>query len=280
MKPRLAALLLVSALHLTGSPARAQNLILQDGRTISVTHMRRAGENLLVPMQLGSSTGDVGYPMKTIVRAEFPEPAQMAAARAALAQGKPDDAIAALAPAIEFFQPISEVPGGWWARVALLKAEALDQAGREAEAATLLEAIARTAPDQADTQTARLRLTKALIAKGRFSEAQAACAEALQHYPNDSSIAAEAWLRSGDILLAQRQYEQALMAYLHVPALYSRESQAMPPALLGSARAYIALKDLTHGEDALVEITKNFPVTAEARLAAAELQALKKSEAQ
>ena len=64
-----------------------------------------------------------------------------------------------------------------------------------------------------------------------------------------AEVLAEAWVHKGDALLAQRQWDDAVLAYLHVPVFYEEEKRWMPPALLGSARAFRGLEDLERGEE-------------------------------
>lgn len=263
---------------LAASGLHAQTLILQDGRKIHAAKMRRSGDSILVPVETGAGSGALGYPLASIVKAEFPEPPELAAAKELIAQGKVDEALAQLDPALEFFSPIAGVPGSWWPRIALLQAQALEKTGKEKESAALLEQVARISKDPAAADIARLRLTRPLIAQGKYAEAQAICDAALAKVPLDRAIAAEAWLRLGDAHLAQRQFEPALDAYLHIPALYARQAAALPPSLLGSARAYLGMRDKRRAADAFTEITHDFPGTAEAKTAAEELQRLAKTE--
>jgi tetratricopeptide (TPR) repeat protein len=274
-RPFLGVLILLACVDL-----QAQNLVLKDGRIVPAPKMRRTGENLFVAVQIGSSQGEAGIPYASIVRADFPPPAELATAAELIAQGKNEEALAALAPAFGFFQPIADVPGSWWPQLALLKAEALEKSGRSKDSAVLLDQIVRSAKDPTSVEMARLRLTRSLIAQGKYAEAQAICDAALEKHADNGAISAECWIRSGDIQFAQKQYEPALLAYLHVPALYARQSAFMPAALLGSARAYIGLKEIPRGTEALSEIVQEFPSTAEAKTASEELKRLTQSESE
>ncbi len=258
--------------------ADGQTLLLQDGKTIPVTRMRRTGDSVLVPVQIGATTGELGYAVNSIVRADFPEPAALATATALIAQGKANEAVAQLSPVLDFFQPIAEVPGSWWTRLALLKAEALEKAGRGADAEAILQQVTRTTKDTTMVEIARLRLARPLIAQGKYADAIALGDAALEKHPDDGEIAANVWLIKGDALFAQRQFEPALLAYLHVPALYGKQTAAMPPALLGSARAYLGLHDRKRGADALTELTHDFSSSAEAKIAAEELKRIAEPE--
>ena len=83
-------------------------------------------------------------------------------------------------------------------------------------------------------------------------------------------------MRKGDAFLAQRQWDGAVLAYLHVPVFYEAEKRWMPPALLGSARAFRGLEDLERAKKSLNDLTAEYPQSAQAEMARAELQKLPK----
>ena len=82
-----------------------------------------------------------------------------------------------------------------------------------------------------------------------------------------SDVLADAWVTKGNVLLAQKQWDAALLAFLRVPVFYRDEKLYMPPALLGSARAYRYLEDKERAGKTLNELTVAFPKSAEAAIA-------------
>jgi TolA-binding protein len=87
---------------------------------------------------------------------------------------------------------------------------------------------------------------------------------------------ATAWVAKGDALLAKKEWDSALMSYLHVPVFFPDETNHLPAALLGSARAYRRLDDVDRAKKSLNELIAQFPKTAEANVAKTELQKLQK----
>jgi TolA-binding protein len=83
-------------------------------------------------------------------------------------------------------------------------------------------------------------------------------------------------VRKGDGFLAQRQWDSAVLAYLHVPVFYPDEKLWMPPALLGSARAFRGLDDLDRAKKSVAELIAEFPKSPQAEIAQAELKKLPK----
>ena len=63
-------LVLVTSVH-------AQNIILKTGQTIETRGVRRSGDMVMGKIQVGSSSGEVGYQVATITRIDFPEPPQL-----------------------------------------------------------------------------------------------------------------------------------------------------------------------------------------------------------
>ena len=116
-----------------------------------------------------------------------------------------------------------------------------------------------------------MQLTAGLIRKKEYDKAIQICDAAIKE-SNDPSTLANAWLNKGDALMAQKHADTALLAYLHVPIFYSDETSFVPPAILGSARAYVRLDDNIRAKKALNELIASFPKSAEAAIAQSELK--------
>lgn len=77
-------------------------------------------------------------------------------------------------------------------------------------------------------------------------------------------------------LLASKDWDSALLAYLHVPVFYPDQTALMPQVLLGSARAYAGLEDKADAVKTLNELNRRFPASSEAAEAKIDLQKLTK----
>ena len=257
-------------------PACSQNILLKTGQTIETKGVRRSGDMVMGKVQVGaSSSGEVGYQASTIAKIDFPEPPQLKTTEAFLAQGQPEKALADIGPVVKYYEPFRDMPGNWWAQAALLKVSALGGMQLDREAETLGDEIRKSSTDPETARAAQLQLVPGLVRKEDFDKALQLC-DAVIKESTKPEVLAEAWVRRGDTLLAQRQWDGAVLAYLHVPVFYEDEKRWMPPALLGSARAFRGLQDPERAKRSLNDLTAQYPKSAQAELARAELQKLPK----
>ena len=54
--------------------AQAQTILLKTGQTIETKGVRRSGDMVMIKVQVGASSGEVGYRASTIAKIAFPEP--------------------------------------------------------------------------------------------------------------------------------------------------------------------------------------------------------------
>jgi len=155
----------------------------------------------------------------------------------------------------------------------LIKVSVLAVQQHEKEAEALAAEIEKTAKDPDMARAAQLRLVGSLIRAGEFEKAVGICDTALKS-STDITTLANAWIAKGDTLLAQKDWDDALMAYLHVPVFYQDEKMFLPAALLGSGRAYRRLNDVDRAKKALNELISTYPQSAEATAAKNELKKL------
>ncbi len=226
-------------------------------------------------VQVGQSRGEVGYQAATIARIVFPEPPQLKTTAALLAQGQPAKALADIEPVVKYYASFRDLPGNWWAQSALLKVSALAELQLGKEAAALGEEIRQHSTDPETARAAQLQIVGSLLRQEDYGQALALCDRVIEESAQPA-VLAEAWVKKGDALLAQRQWDTALLAYLHVPVFYENEKRWMPPALLGSARAFRGLPDLDSAKKSLNDLTTQYPQSAQAEIARAELQNLPK----
>jgi tetratricopeptide (TPR) repeat protein len=267
-------LLLVLAI-VTGQSVNAQNIILTTGQKIEALSVRREGDMILGKVQVGTGNGEVGYHLPQIAKIEFPEPRGLKEASTLLSQGQPDKALAEINQVIAFYEPFKDVPGGWWAQAALVKISVLGALQHDAEAEVLASQIQKAVTDPETARAAQLRLATGLIRKQDFDKAAKICDAAIKEITRPE-ILAEAWIKKGELLSAQKRWDEALLAYLHVPVFYEDEKSFMPAALLGSARAYRRLDQGERAKKSLQELIATFPKSAEATLAQTEMQKMGK----
>ena len=253
----------------------AQTILLKTGQTAETLGVRRAGDTVMGKIKVGNSSGEVGYQVSTIAKIDFPEPKGLKNAEDFLTQGQPDKALAEIEAVVKFYAPFRDIPGAWWAPAALIRVSALAGLKRDAEAEALAREIQKDASaDPESARAATLRVVNGLTRKEDFSKALEICDGVIKESAKPE-VLADAWVNKGNVLFAQKQWEGALMAYLHVPIFYPQEKLFMPSALLGSGRAYRRLDDLERAKKSFKELADTFPKSTEASLAQAEVQKIK-----
>jgi tetratricopeptide (TPR) repeat protein len=273
-RAHLSSLVLMLVIVLVIAPStHAQDLVLKTGQTIQTKGVRRSGDMVMGSVQVGQSRGEVGYQASTIARINFPEPPQLKTTAALLSQGAPAKALADIGPVVKYYQPFRDLPGNYWAQAALLEVSALAGMQLDKEAEALGEQIRRNSTDPETARAAQLQIVGSLLRKEDYAKALALCDAVIKESARPS-VLAQAWVKKGDALLAQRQWDTAVLAYLHVPVFYENEKLWMPPALLGSARAFRGLEDLENAKKSLNDLTAQYPKSAQAETARAELQKL------
>lgn len=265
----------VVLLLLVVKPGYSQNILLKSGQTIETKGLRRSSDMVMGKVQVGASSGEVGYQASTIAKIDFPQPPQLKTTEAYLGQDDFKKALAEIRPVVKYYEGFRDIPGNWWAQAALLEVSALGGMQLDKEAETLGDDIRKNSTDPETARAAQLQLVPGLVRKDNFEKALQLCDAAIKD-STKPAVLAEAWVRKGDALVAQRQWDGAVLAYLHVPVFFEAEKRWMPPALLGSARAFRGLEDLERAKKSLKDLTADYPKSAQAEIARAELQKLPK----
>jgi len=266
---------LALALVITASPLFAQTITLKTGQKVDTTSLRREGAIVIGGVQVGSGQGEVGYNVAQIARIDFPEPRSLKAASDLLASNQSQKALAEIDPVEKYYAAFREIPGSWWGQAALLKISILSALQRDHDAENLAAFVAQSAIDPETTRLARVALSTGLIRKRQFEKALEYCDAAIKE-STDPHVLAEAWMRKGDAYFGMKQWDDALMAYLHIPVFYSDETNLVPESLLGSARAYRRVDDPERAKKTFNELMTNFPSSPQAALAANEMRKLQK----
>jgi tetratricopeptide (TPR) repeat protein len=276
--------LLLLSLALAAVPVRAQTIVLKDGRVIVGKALRRQGESILATVDIPAATagqpaqtGELGYTLAQIARLEFPEPGQLRSAPDLILQGKAEDALAQLEPVLKYYEPFRDALGSWWGQAALLESEALLELKRDADAATLIDQIIRVSADPEAVRTARVLHAAALVRQGSGSEAAEICQAALKESKDPRTLAAAAVVK-GQSLLLDKQWEDAVLAFLQVPVFYPGEKLWLPQSLLGVGRAHFGMDNFTAARAALDELLQTYAATREAAEAKVELENIARRE--
>ncbi len=256
-------------------PAQGQTITLTTGQQIDALGVRREADMILAKVQVGSGSGEVGYHRTQIANIAFPEPRGLKEASDLISQGQPEKALIEINQVVSYYEPFKDVAGSWWSQAALIKVAALGSLQRDTQAELLAAEIEKSSADPDTARSARLRLVTSLIRKQDFDQAEQICDSAIKD-STQPAILAEAWIKKGDLLFAQRKWDDATMAYLHVPVFYRDEKSFMPAALLGTAYSYMRLDQNDRARKSLGELVQVFPQSAQARIAETEIQKLGK----
>lgn len=266
-------LLLVAGALVFAESLAAQTIVLKTGQRVETQGVRRSGDKVMGKVEIAGTTGEVGHDVSAIAKIEFPEPQGIKRAAEFLAQDEPEKALADINPVITFYESFRDIPGAWWARAAVIKVSALAALQRDAEAEPLAAMIQRNVSDPETARAANLRIASSLVKRQEYDKAAQLVDVAIKESTRPD-VLADAWVTKGNVLLAQNQWDAALLAFLRVPVFYRDEKLYMPQALLGSARAYRRLEDKERAKKTLNELIAGFPKSAEAAAAKTELQKL------
>ncbi|MDB6151649.1 MAG: hypothetical protein JWL90_102 [Chthoniobacteraceae bacterium] len=257
--------------------AGAQTMLMKDGRVIVAKSMRRQGDLILATQELpgapgkAPTIGEVGYPIAQITKLDFPEPAQLKAARDLLLRGKAGEALAQLDSALRYYESFFDAPGSWWAELSLIKLNALNTLGRDKEADPIVDQLLQRASDPEILRAARVQGAAKMIRRGDFPKALETCDVILKESSKEGTLANAAIIK-GQAHLALKQWDQAMLAFLQIPVLYPDERVLMPASMLGSGRAYFALEDYKSAKETLNDLMAAYGATPEAAAAKVELE--------
>jgi tetratricopeptide (TPR) repeat protein len=255
---------------LLSGPAFSQALVTKEGKSIPVKKIRRDGETIMATIEINGADGEAGYPVANIDRLDWPEPEGIREGMDLVSRGKGADAIAKLDSVMSYFESFKDLPGNWWAQAAIIKTEALLALGKSDELSDLSAKIQKSSTNPVIVLLAKTRAAASMIEKGDRKKA-VEILEAISSETTRPEVLAEVWLNKGRALLANEDFEPALLAYLQIPTFYGTQKQLMPLALMGSARAYVGLNDIKRANDTLQEIVDDYPASGEAVIAKKEL---------
>lgn len=248
-------------------------IFLKDGRAVPTASIKRSGGNVMVPVQVGNSTGEMGHSVANIARIDFPEPPEIKDARDLLTKGKIADVVNTLKPVLAAQQPFQDVPGNWWQEAAQVNLIALVTDSRDVEADALIAQLKKSSADPDILQLARVLQTASAARKGAHEISLPVFDAVIKQSKNRQTLA-NAWLNKGHCHFAMGQWEPAIMAYLRIPVFFADQKLLLPIAQLGSGRAMAGLGDTSCATAKYNELIESFPSSAEAAFAKSELEKL------
>lgn len=264
-------------------------IFMKDGRILTPKAMRRNADDILATFERQQQNADgtvtnipgsevqVGIKLAEIAKLDFAKPSIIDAAPKAIAEGKAEALLKALEPEVARFASFRDAPGSWWVDLVPMQIQALLSLKRDKEAQDAADTFARQA-----TNPENQRITKAFagVARTRKGEHEAALSlysEAVQSVKRHDILGmiavnrGDSYLAIAEKLKAENKtpeavdyYEQALLSYTRVAALYPSQRGYLPQATIGAARAHLGLDDFARAKQAIKELKDEFASTPEA----------------
>lgn len=252
------------------APVSAQRYILKDGKALNQADVQLKDGNLV---RVVSGSAEISYPINQVARLDWPEPEEVAQARALVASGKGAEAEEKITPIYRQFAPFSKLPGSWWSDAALIRARALLAQDKKDETERAARELMSTSTDSETVSSAKLLMARLQIMLDKADIADAMLDE-IMNKESSAEVEARASILRGDIAYGRKDFEKALEFYLRVPAFYGTEEAVMPAAILGSARSYRGYGDTARAERAYLEVVVTYPDSSEAAIAKRETAGL------
>jgi tetratricopeptide (TPR) repeat protein len=215
----------------------AQAIILKGDERINAGSFSVADGKIKKKVKLSNGQeAEAVIPLDAIQRLEWPEIREVLEAQTLLAEGKTKEALDTLQKARDFFKPFKSIPGNPYNEVIFAHAEALDQAGDFDSLIRVLPEVEGVKWD--DAHKLKLRLLKLNMQRRTSGDQEAVLADAQEILTetDDASVCARLWMTIAEIHSKRERWEEALMAYLHVPVFYGSQGGLVPQAQLSAAR--------------------------------------------
>ena len=111
---------------------------------------------------------------------------------------------------------------------------------------------------------AHLQIAASLSRRGEMARALP-IAEAAMRESKDVAVRAPAAVIRGESLLAKKEWDDAVLAFVEVPVLYPQERPLLPRALLGKARALLGGDDFSAARATLEKLRQRYPAALESK---------------
>ena len=221
---------------------QAQALVLKDNSRLLPDQFVVDGGKVLKKVKVGTNVATSALQMNTILRMDWPRPEELVQSGDLLAAGKSKEALDLLAKGRAFFEPFKDIPGNWYADITLAQLEAMSNSEDYTATLKALADAQRLKLD--DNQKLKLKIIKLNVDRQASSDYAGIIAQAenVLAESTDSSVGASVWMIIGDVYTKQKEWEKALMAYLHVPVFYGTQIQKVPEAELQAARTLAKMR--------------------------------------
>jgi len=280
MRHFVSAFVAAGVLVLAGS-AHGQAIVLKDGSKLGPDQFQVEGGKVMKLVKIGAQTSKAALPMSSVAKLDWPVSEELTSGTSLMAAGKTAEALEVLKKGMDFFEPLKDVEGNWYADLAFAYVEALSQGNSVTDVVKALPIL--RALKLSDAQKLKLKIIQLNIDRQTGTNADTIVGQAqnILGETDDSSVGASLWSIIGDVYFKQKQWEKALLAYLRVPVFYGTQVQKVPEAEFNSAECLTKMRRFEDAQSYYKRLVETYPGSAiaeRAEKAAATINGLKNDE--
>jgi len=222
--------------------------------------------------------GELGVPLRDILKVELDRPAAYDQALAALKAGKPQEALTALKPLVD---RLAGLPSPLVADAVLRLGEAYLELKDTKAATTMFEKLKQLYPNSPQVEAVDVKNARVLFATKQYDEAIKVITSYLEPQlkkdfltPIQEALVAEALVLLGDCLLTQNKLFEAMDAYLKVVTLYDFDDARAAEARFKTAKVLEQTGNAKRAKEEYEDLLKeapDSPYTADAKKRIEEL---------
>ncbi len=277
MRQFVSAFVAAGVLVLAGS-AHGQAIVLKDGTKLGPNQFLVEGGKVMKLVKIGEQTSKAALPMSSVAKLDWPASEELTSGTSLMAAGKTAEALEILKKGMDFFEPLKDVEGNWYADLAFAYVEALSQGDSVTDVVKALPILRSL--KLSDAQKLKLKIIQLNIDRQTGTNADTVVGQAqnILSETDDSSVGASLWSIIGDVYFKQKQWEKALLAYLRVPVFYGTQVQKVPEAEFNSAECLTKMRRFEDAQSYYKRLIETYPGSAiaeRAGKAAATINGLK-----
>ena len=275
MKPFWIAVVAAAALF-AGRDAGAQVIVLKDGTRVGANEFKVADGKIVRTIKVRDQLAESTLATSQIAELQWPTSIELVSGREQMAQGKTEEAAETFKRGRDFFAVFKDVSGGdrWYQELFFAYVEALNESGKFEDMVRMLPELKSL--KLTDSQKTRLKILELDKDRQTSSDYDAIIgqADAILQETDDSETGASIWGIIGDVYTKKKEWEKALMAYLHISVFYGTQVAKVPDAELNAARSLAKMRRFEDATGFFNRIIQAYPGSAVAATAEKEKAAI------
>lgn len=254
----------------------AQVIVLKDGTRVGANEFKVADGKIVRTIKVRDQLAESTLSPTQITELQWPTSIELVSGREQMAQGKIEEAAETFKRGRDFFAPFKDVNGGgrWYQELFFAYVEALNEAGKFEDMVRMLPELKSL--KLTDSQKTRLKILELDKDRQTSSDYDAILgqADAILQETDDSETGASIWGIIGDVYTKKKEWEKALMAYLHISVFYGTQVAKVPDAELNAARSLAKMRRFEDATGFFNRIIQAYPGSAVAATAEKEKAAI------